>query len=112
MFFLPGIDQVLEQSSHLHQRAGRVKLSGTAIIHDQNVVAVHNSIDPVRHCEGGSVLEFCAHDALNPGVRIGVDRGGGLVHNDDPRPAEQGPRDDQELPLADAEIGPALKDLV
>lgn len=66
-------------------------------IHD--TVAILYRRQPVRNDERGASLQQLVQALLEQALRLGVDRGGRFVQDQDPRIGQQGPGERDELPL-------------
>ena len=64
-----------------------------------HLVAVDDGIEAVSHHDYRLALERRPHHVLNEGVRMLVNVGGSLVHDQDLRPLEHRPSEAKQLPL-------------
>ena len=66
-----GIHKLPEQSTLLLEQHFRwVEFSCSPIVHDKDVIAVHDGVEPVRHSDAGGVDEFSSHDILDARVSV------------------------------------------
>mmetsp|Transcript_16285 Transcript_16285/g.32407 ORF Transcript_16285/g.32407 Transcript_16285/m.32407 type:complete len:267 (-) Transcript_16285:936-1736(-) len=102
---LPGLDQRLELAVlSFEEGGGRIEFRGPPVVHDQDVVAVHDRVEPVGDGEACRIGKFGTHDALDFHIGLHVHGRGRLVHDDDRRLPQQRPCDHEELPLSDGQV--------
>ena len=65
------------------------------------LVAVDDGVEAVSYHDDRLALERRPHHVLDEGVRVLVDVGGSLVHDQDLRPLEHRPSEAKQLPLPD-----------
>lgn len=65
----------------------------------------------VRTGQHSAFHEACAHGVLNERVAVHVDGGGGFVHHQHARLAQQRPTHAQQLPLPEREVRPFVNHL-
>lgn len=76
------LDQLIEQTLPAHKRCRCVKFSNVSMIEDDDAVRIHDSIDPVRDGDDGSILEHVAAQcSLQHLVSLDVDSRGCFVEN-------------------------------
>src|SRR6266480_111399 len=83
-------------------------LDDPAVLEDDDQVGIANRRQPVGDDEGCSPGEQQPQRPLDLALGADVDRGGGLVQNQDPGIGEQRARQRNELPLAEREARPAF----
>ena len=85
-------------------------LDDPAVVDDEDLVGVADRREPVRDDQGRPALEGGVEGALDRGLGLGVEVGGGLVEDDDRGLLEQQPGDGEPLPLAAGEPVAAVAD--
>ena len=88
----------------------RAAFDDPAVLEDQDAVGTDHAREAVRQDERGAAGHQAIEGFLDDGLVLGVDRGEGLVEDQDRSVAQERSRDRQALALAARELGPALAD--
>jgi len=76
------LDQLIEQPLLVHKSCRCVKFCNVSMIEDDDTVRVHDSVDPVRDCDDGSIFEHVAAQCrLQHSISLDVDSRGSFVKN-------------------------------
>src|SRR5262245_13210453 len=75
-------------------------LDDAALVHDQDAVAGEDGCEPMRDHERGALGHQALERRLHIFLRLGVERGGGFVEQEERRVAQYRARDRDALPLA------------
>ena len=86
------------------------ELCDGAAVHDKDRIAGDDGVEAVRDDEEVRARKCGANRRLDARVGVGVERGGGLVHDDDARAAEEDAREAEKLALALREVLAKLGD--
>ena len=82
------------------QVLGRVEFNLFAVGQDEDLGVVHDGVEPVRDGQHGAVEELGPDGRLDEVVSLKVDRGRGLVEDQNLGLSQQGSGQAHELPLA------------
>ena len=85
-------------------------LDDPAVIDDEDAVGADHAREAMRQDQGRAALRQPVEPALDDRLVLGIDRGQGLVEDQDRRIAQQRPGDRQALALAARQIDAALAD--
>mmetsp|Transcript_9689 Transcript_9689/g.24852 ORF Transcript_9689/g.24852 Transcript_9689/m.24852 type:complete len:252 (-) Transcript_9689:442-1197(-) len=97
-----------ERAAVVEQLRGGAVLAQVAGVHDGDGVVVDDGVEAVGDGEEGALGARGAEHRGGGGVGLRVDRGGGLVEEDEARAPQQRASEAEQLALADGEVGAAL----
>src|SRR5208337_3004551 len=83
-------------------------LDDKPLLHHKNLIGAADGGEAVRDDKGGAPAHQLCKAALDHGLRLGIERAGGLVENEDARLCQESARDGQALPLAARELDATL----
>ena len=86
------------------EHGGRVELGELALVEDHDLRRVHDRVQPVRDGQDGGVTEDLTDARLQDRVGLIVDGRGRLVEGDEPRAAEGGAGEADQLALPRREL--------
>src|SRR5579862_2193372 len=83
-------------------------LNDHSLLDDEDLVSPADRREPVCDHKGGAALHELVQSRLDHGLRLGIERTGRLVEDQDPRLSQECPRDRKPLALASRELHAAL----
>mmetsp|Transcript_38144 Transcript_38144/g.82979 ORF Transcript_38144/g.82979 Transcript_38144/m.82979 type:complete len:264 (-) Transcript_38144:3759-4550(-) len=90
------------------QHAGAVILPNTALVHHQNLVRVHDSVQAMCNGEHGATIELCTYTQLDGDICLCINGRCCLIKHEHARPTQQRARHAQALALPHREVVPVL----
>src|SRR4051794_30095990 len=94
-----------------HELIMRAALNNVAVFEDEDLIGAPNGAEAMGNDEARAAGEELGQRPLNTQLGQRIDAAGGFVEDQNPRIGQHGPREADELPLAQREAGASLADL-